>query len=328
VRWQLIATWATLWLAAVGCSGVSTPRCPSVPHANTNGDSPVCHEANPADGQARLEVKGGVITVDFDPAEFDVPRDVIWKWIDDAARAVVAYYGHFPVAQCNLRITSTFGRGVGFGQAWGYSKIPTISVDLGRGTRAEDLADDWTLTHEMVHLAFPSLARTHHWLEEGLATYIEPIARFKAGLRSEESVWHEWLQSMSQGQPEEGDRGLDYTHTWGRVYWGGALFALVSDVEIRRASSNRQGLRHALQGILNSGGTMAVTWTITDTLAMGDRATQTQILSVEYQKRRAAPAPVDLDQLWANLGVRLVNGRVVLDDRAPWADIRQRILRD
>lgn len=279
-------------------------------------------------GQTRLEVDGGVIGIDYDPSEFDAPRDVIWKWILDAVRSVTAYYGRFPVPRCNLRIVSTFGRGVGFGQALGYSKIPEVIVDLGRGSRAEDLADDWTLTHEMVHLAFPQLARTHHWLEEGLATYIEPIARFKAGLRSEEMVWDEWILAMPQGQPEEGDRGLDLTRTWGRVYWGGALFALVSDIEIRRTSGNRVGLRHALQGLMNAGGTMASAWKITDALAKADEAAHTQVLLTEYQKRRAAPEPVNLAEIWRNLGVRRENGTVVFDDRAPWAHIRKALLRD
>lgn len=326
-----MAPWVMLAVATVGCGGVNTSPCSSVQQAGKTGDvilGEQCHDTKTFGEQGRLEVQGGVVTVDFDPAEFETPREVIWKWIRDAAGAVTAYYGHFPVAQCDLHITSSFGRGVGFGQASARPKIPRITVYMGRETLAEDLADDWTLTHEMVHLAFPTMDRTHHWIEEGLATYIEPIARFKVGLRSEESVWQEWLLSMSQGQPEEGDRGLDFTHTWGRVYWGGALFALVSDVEIRRTSSNRVGLRRALQGIMNAGGTMGASWTITDAFATGDKTTQTQVLRSEYQKKRAAPEPVNLDELWTNLGVRLEQGRVVFDDHAPWAAIRKGILRD
>lgn len=269
-----------------------------------------------------------MVWVDFDPAAFELDRDILWKWISDAARAVVAYYGRFPVAQCDLRITATGGRGVQMGKAFGYTKTPTIAIRLGRHTRAEDLADDWVLTHEMVHLAFPKMADSHEWIEEGLATYVEPIARFKIGLRTEESVWQEWIESMPYGQPEAGDRGLDFTRTWGRVYWGGALFALASDVEIRRETGNRVGLRQALQGILNAGGTMATSWSITKAFAIGDDATRTHVLSAQYEKKRAAPEPVDLDELWQKLGVRRDGGRVTLDDNAPWAPIRRGILRD
>jgi len=34
------------------------------------------------------------------------------------------------------------------------------------------------LTHEMIHLAFPSMADEHHWIEEGLSVYVEPIGAF------------------------------------------------------------------------------------------------------------------------------------------------------
>jgi hypothetical protein len=33
------------------------------------------------------------------------------------------------------------------------------------------------MTHEFVRTAFPDVADEHHWTEEGIATYVEPIAR-------------------------------------------------------------------------------------------------------------------------------------------------------
>jgi len=269
-----------------------------------------------------------MVPVDLDPTEYELESEIIWQWISNAARSVTSYYGHFPVPHCHLQIIATSGRGARWGQASAHPKTPTVLIRLGRSTRAEDLAEDWTLTHEMVHLAFPNMKPSHLWIEEGLATYVESIARFKMGLRTETSIWFEWVQGMPQGQPEEGDRGLDFTHTWGRVYWGGALFALIADVEIRRASNNRMGLRQALQGIVDAGGTMRTSWTITNALTIGDRATHTNVLGNQYQQMRAAPAPVNLEELWTQLGVRIENGRVVLDDNAPRAAIRKSILRD
>jgi hypothetical protein len=37
------------------------------------------------------------------------------------------------------------------------------------------------MTHEWVHMGFPNLSQDHHWLEEGIATCIEPVARVQAG---------------------------------------------------------------------------------------------------------------------------------------------------
>jgi hypothetical protein len=80
------------------------------------------------------------------------------------------------------------------------------------------------MTHELVHLAISSLPDEHHWLEEGLATYVEPIARSQDGQLPATNVWHGMLAGMPEGQPRRGDHGLDETHTWGRTYWGGAMF--------------------------------------------------------------------------------------------------------
>ena len=78
------------------------------------------------------------------------------------------------------------------------------------------------------------LAMEHHWIEEGLATYVEPIARAQAGQFSVKLVWRDLVVGLPRGLPQPGDRGLDFTPTWGRTYWGGALFCLLADIEIRK----------------------------------------------------------------------------------------------
>jgi hypothetical protein len=135
------------------------------------------------------------------------------------------------------------------------------------------------------------------------------------------------MDGLPQGLPEEGDRGLDRTHTWGRTYWGGALFCLLADVEIRKQTGNRQGLEHALRAILAAGGTIQHDWEIDRALAIGDRATGTRVLQELYEKHRAAAVPVDLDALWRELGVVRSGRTVTFDDTAPSAAIRKEITR-
>ena len=67
---------------------------------------------------------------------------------------------------------------------------------------------------------------------------------------------------MPQGLPDKGDKGLNDTASIDRRYWGGAMFCLVADVEIRRRTHNRFGLKHALRAILEAGGTLKETWEI------------------------------------------------------------------
>ena len=100
---------------------------------------------------------------------------------------------------------------------------------------------------------------------------------------------------MPKGLPRPKDRGLDYTHSWARTYWGGALFCLVADVEIRKRSENRFGLQDALRAILEDGCTLDHRWQIRDAMRSGDRSTRLAVLSESYEQWRATSVWVDLE---------------------------------
>ena len=87
-----------------------------------------------------------------------------------------------------LRIIPTDGKGVRNGRTFG-ERGGFITIHVGANSTFEDLANDWMLTHEMVHLAFPSVADEHHWIEEGIATYVEPIARVRAKHLDATQMW-------------------------------------------------------------------------------------------------------------------------------------------
>jgi len=125
--------------------------------------------------------------------------------------------------------------------------------------------------------------------------------------------------------PQSGDQGLDHTHTWGRTYWGGALFCLLADVEIRRQTQNEKGLQDALRGILNAGGDMREDWELEKALDVGDHATGTDVLRKLYERMRNSPTETDLAALWKQLGIREENETVQFQDDAPLAAIRRSI---
>ena len=198
---------------------------------------------------------------------------------------------------------------------------------MGLHATLADLYNDWELTHEMIHFSFPSVEDRHHWIEEGIATYVEPIARSSVGILSAEQVWSEMVRDMPQGLPQAGDRGLDHTHTWGRTYWGGALFCLTTDVEIRKRTSNSKGLQDALRAINRAGGTIEANWPLERAFEIGDKATGGGTLMELYGQMSSKPIAVDLGHLWSQLGVRPNGQGVSLDDQAPWAAIRSGICR-
>ncbi len=136
-----------------------------------------------------------------------MPSMEMVRWVKSAAESVTAYFGRFPVPQLLIRITPFKGRGVRNGRTFG-DRGGRITIRVGDETSPAELASDWMLTHEMVHLAFPSVDENHHWIEEGIATYVEPIARIRAGHLTAEQMWLELVRDMPQGLPQAGDRGL------------------------------------------------------------------------------------------------------------------------
>jgi len=277
-----------------------------------------------AQENAQLKVGGGTIDISFDLAPSAPLRQLVLDWIATAARAVTTYYTKFPVPHVAIAVNFHDGEGVDSGRAFGWEHAH-ISISVGLATTAADFADDWTMTHEMVHLAFPSVPRSHHWIEEGLAVYVEPIARARAGDLTPQKVWGDMVDAMPQGLPKANDRGLDFTHTWGRTYWGGALYCLLADVEIRKRTGNRMGLEDAVRGIQKSGGSIEVEWPLQRALETGDQAVGVSVLEDLYKRMKAAPVSPDLDQLWKELGVERQGKTVVFDDSAPLSAIRRAI---
>ena len=272
-----------------------------------------------------IKVGGATLEVAFAPGEFALPRNALIAWLETSAKAVSAYYGRFPVVSVRVLIVPAPGSGVKKGTSFGY-RGAAIRLIVGSDSNEADLRHDWIVVHEMTHLALPDVPDPHLWLAEGIATYVEPIARVEAGQLTAAKIWGDMVRDMKKGLPEQGDRGLDGTPTWGRTYWGGAMFCLVADIEIRKQTGNKAGLQQALRGIVEAGGNMEQVWPIERILKIGDDATGTNVLADLYAKMGAEPYAPDLEALWRDLGVSVGEGRVTFDDTAPLAPIRRAII--
>lgn len=274
-----------------------------------------------------LMVGGSRIDVTIDSSEAPLSQTDVMKWVQWAAESVATYYGRFPVPHLTLRVVAFDGHDVRHGTTWA-REGGLIRISVGSKTTPAEFADDWMLTHEMVHLAFPSMmGDEHHWIEEGLSVYVEPIARIRAGHWTAAQMWRDLVRDMPKGEPQAGDEGVDHTHTWGRTYWGGALFAFVADVEIRKQTKNKKGLEDALRGILDAGGDIRQDWDIEKAFKTGDHAVGLDVLENLYAAWKDKPVQVDLAPMWKELGVEVGpdGATVTLNEDAPLAAIRRAI---
>ncbi len=270
-----------------------------------------------------IELPGGRIDVALGKGQRGVRDEDLLAWIREGAQDVVDLLGRFPVSRLQVIVGSGGPYAVGSAVTMGMGGA-SIFVVVGERTRKADLLRDWVMTHEMLHVAFPNLGFRQRWMEEGLSTYLEPVLRARRGRYDPREMWAEFVRAMPQGLPKDGDLGLDRTFTWGRRYWGGAMFWLHVDVEIRRRTEGARSLDDVLRAVLATGGNVALRWDVARLALVAERATETTALREIYDDWSARAVSPDLAALWISLGVKLDKpDRITFDDAAPLAAIRR-----
>jgi hypothetical protein len=261
------------------------------------------------------------LTVAIAPVRLEMSDVQIEAWVRQAADAVAAYYHRFPVAELLVVVAPSPGQrlsGVTMGEGGA-----SVLLRLGTVMPAARAQNDWVLTHELMHLGFPSMDHRHLWMEEGMAVFAEPVVRVRAGMADQDMLWSEWLEQGPLGLPKPGDGGLEETHTWARTYWGGALFWLLADVTLRERTGNNRSVDDILRALVDAGGNVTRHWDMEEVLRIADATVGLPVFSEQYRQLAEKPGAPDLPGLWRRLGVSLDHGRVVYDDTAPLAHLRR-----
>jgi hypothetical protein len=251
-------------------------------------------------------------------------RADLFDWVERTAQAQSNYWQGFTAKQALLGLVPvSHRRVVGYGRSVPGGGV-TVMVEVGTDVDRRRLFDDWVLTHELIHTGMPFIRHGGTWFMEGAATYVEPIIRARAGWKTEEEVWREWVDNMPKGvqafsSSMANARGQEN-------YWGGATFMLLADVGLRRATNGAKGLEDCLAGVLWSGLDGARRATIQEYAAACDRVTGTTVVSGLVDRHFNNAEPIDLAALWKDLGISLVAGRIALDDRAPSATWRKLVV--
>lgn len=235
----------------------------------------------------------------FVPGGLSLSDAQLGEWVQATGQGVADYFGRFPVARATLLITP-LQRGSIQGVTYGEGG-PYIRLQIPTGTSARQVLDSWQLCHELVHLAVPDMPYQHRWLEEGIATYVEPLIRRRMGLLTSNRLWSELMDGLPEGSAAVEAAGLDGNHSWGATYWGGALFCLLSDVRLRSQSNNQHTLQEALRGVVAEGN-ITQSWTLSHFLKTAGAAVHSQALELVHREMNQGGS-LHLDQLWRKLGL-------------------------
>jgi hypothetical protein len=293
------------------------------------------HSTRGAQFSAEAKISQSQIIVNVErPEQFRyLDRQDFHKWALTAASSIKAFYKDYPLARTVITVHAGPGETVLYGESTYNDELAQgeIEVQVGRETSFESLINSWTLTHEMVHLTFPIVHEEDRWLAEGIATYVEPIARKRTGLISEEQVWQELAEGLPQGFSEASPPYLRIgnfrgTRHRGEMYWGGALFCLLADLKIRESTSNRMGLEDALVSIVQAGGTSASDWSARKALSVADAKLGKPVLLPLFEQFQDEQVEVDLQELYDKLGLVNDRGEFKLNDEAPLLPLRLAII--
>lgn len=272
----------------------------------------------------RLKVGGGTVVLTIEPGKLDVSEAHVVNWVHEAAQAVSNYLGKFPVPEVTVNIKTDAYKGPHNGHTH-CGVPPLIWVSLGMHTSVEDLRNDDVMTHELVHLMLPNADHGQQgWAAEGLATYVEALARLGVGKLDRIAFWEVVSKAIAKAGDGSAAQGLDATKDSIQRYWSGALFWLTADIEIRRRLPGRS-LADALKGLNKAGGCISEHWPIEQSLAKADAALGQSILVPLARRMRSAAVGADVAGLLARLGVSRHGERITLDDSAPDAALRRAI---
>lgn len=282
-----------------------------------------------------IAVPGGMLhlaILDGPPAQ---QQAWIERWIENAARNASMLRGRFPVESAQVVVAPT-ARGQG-PVPWAYVSRgggPAVHLFINPAHQPGAFERDWSATHEMSHLFLPYAVARDSWLSEGLPTYLQNVLMARGGAIDEREAWKRMILGFQRAAKVGGGLSLARASErvgmgglYRRVYWGGAALMLEADMRLRERSAGTQSLDTALEAIAQCCLGQDRRWTAVELMARLDEATGTAIFSDIVREHLDDPGFPDFKALLVRAGVTVSDGEVVLDPAAPWAPLRESLMR-
>ena len=195
----------------------------------------------------------------------------------------------------------------------------------------EDFYDDWTATHEFSHLMLPFVRSQHRWISEGFAQYYQNVLLTRAGQYDELRAWQKLYEGFERGRksrpelsPNEAARRGVGAATM-KIYWSGAIIALLADVELRQRSDGHESLDYALDHLQRCCLPAATSWSGTELFEKLDSFVAEPVFMPLYRQYADSKGFPDIEPIFERLGVEVANDRVSLRDDAELTEIRRAI---
>lgn len=270
------------------------------------------------------------ISPEFEPGA----RDDVRTWVLLVARAMEQVYGHWPRKRWLVTVEPLSAPG---SDPIPWARVHRDNVDrveffVSPRATARQLRETWTGYHEMAHLLLPYRGWGGAWFSEGLATYYQNVLRARAGVLDEQAMWQAIYDGFERSSADRQFNGQTLAGVsdrmteqggYRRVYWSGAWYFLMADTRLRRQSGGELSLDAAL-GKLNAC-CADQRLSVEEMVAKLDRLNRVYLFQPLYEKVRDTTATPDIDTLFTSLGIAVIDGHVVVQQKGPGARLRRQI---
>ena len=262
----------------------------------------------------------------------DYDKQTTLQWVKKMTASVAAIGGDFPVN--DIQILVIFNSGSNGAVPWG-------QVNRGGGSGVlfivnpdrskKELMDDWTAAHEFSHLLLP-FTPSDRWFSEGFASYYQNISRARTGILDEKIAWKKLIEGFERGVKSVTNSnapilGSNKSLKLMQTYWGGAVIALKADIALQEVTSGKFNLSRALRLLSSCCLETGREWTAKKTFNQLDKLTDTQVFSNLYHNEVMKYKFPEYQSLLRDLGIhKKYSGEIQLDDNAPKAHIRKKII--
>ena len=217
--------------------------------------------ADPVPGRLTCICALGLLTIGSAPA-----AELIWHWddrfsrgeqeklktwVEETARGIEEFIAPYPFdLHIHFHRASAAGEPVPWANTIRFHR-QGVKIHVDPTSTAADLRADWTVYHELSHLLIPYLGRRHAWFAEGFASYMQYQVMHALGVLSAGQMQARYRERIDRAasrydMPDtpfaEAAPTLRAKRRYRTMYWGGALFFLRVDRELRGQGETVPGI--------------------------------------------------------------------------------------